>query len=131
MRALVHLLLAAALLAPQAATAQSWRHVTRSTGTQSGPSETYIDTTRFTRDGDRVQYWQRSVLERERGKGAGRYNEMIVHMEADCRALSYRPMRIIAAFNGSEVASDTVHVEPVAVAPGTAGDRILRAACAL
>lgn len=130
MRAL-YLLIAAALLTPQAAYAQEWRHVTRSTGSQSGPSENYIDTTRFSRDGHLLRYWQRSVLERERGQGGGRYNEMVVHMEADCSKLSYRALQIIIYLNGRHVASETMNVEPETVSPGTAGDHILRAACAL
>jgi hypothetical protein len=125
------LLLAAALLVPQAAYAQHWRHVARSVGAQSGPSENYIDTTRFTRTGSRLLYWQRSVLERERGEGDMRYNEMVVHMEADCSALSYRALEIIVYLNGRRVTSETMNVEPTIVSPGSAGDTILRAACAL
>lgn len=131
MRVLHLLLLAAALLAPAAADAQNWRHVARSVGERTGPSENYIDTTRFTRTGDRLLYWQRSVLERERGVDDSRYNEMVVYMEADCSLLSYRPIQIAVYLNGREVASETMDVEARIVTPGSAGETILRAACAL
>ncbi|MEA3016362.1 MAG: hypothetical protein QOI38_1084 [Sphingomonadales bacterium] len=131
MRVSILLLTAAALLVPQAAYAQSWRHVARSNAARSGPSDNYIDTTRFTRTGDRLLYWQRSVLERQQGQGERRYNEMVVYMEADCALLSYRPLQIIIYLDGREVASEMMEVAAETVSPGTAGDNILRAACAL
>ena len=127
----LHLLIAATFLASQPANAQSWRHVVRSIGGPEGPSEIYIDTSRYSRTGNRLYYWQRTVFDREQGEGEQRFNELVIYIEAECTELSYRLMQIMLYLNGRHVDSETVEAEPEVAPPGSAGERVLRTACAL
>jgi hypothetical protein len=108
------------------ALSENWR-ATGSTGGAVG----YVDTDSVKRQGDEVRFWTEIRYSEPQSLPAGKlFDRMAALVEIDCRAKTYRSVRIRANLGGRLVHQGKIpNDRPDPVRPGTNIDAQMRAVC--
>jgi hypothetical protein len=112
-------------LAASPALAENWRASSNAQGIVA-----YIDLDSTKRKGDRVTFWRELRFPEVRSLSFNvRYDRMAALYEADCKAMSFRSMKLRVSLGGEVVFKHEGKDEPEVAQPGSTAETDLRSVC--